>query len=169
MGLLDDAINVMNEALKLSPRKQQIYFELTDLYIQKKDYDKALETSKGAYDLDKEYDAARINLIATYVLADKQEEADKILMEKYKTVNIPEKVLAQVYSVKKNYNRLVGIWEALFKSNPNNLEYGKGLAGAYLMVNRATDAISVLQETINNNPSFKQEGESYINQILTGK
>lgn len=169
VGLTDDAINVMNEALKLSPNKQQIYFELTDLYIQKKDYDKAIETSKTAYNLDKEYDAARMNLVASYILADKQDEADKILIEKYGTINVPEKLLAQVYSVRKNYNRLVGIWGALVKSNPSNLEYSRGLAGAYLMINRGDEAILVLQEAIRLNPSFKTEGESYINQILAGK
>lgn len=169
VGLLDDAINVMNEALKLSPKKQQIYFELADLYIQKKDYGKAVEISKTAYDLGQGYEAARINLVAAYILADKQNEADVILLKNYKTVDVPQTVLTQVYSLKKNYSRLIGIWQALVKSNPQNLEYRKGLAGAYLTVGRNMDAVSALQEAINAVPSFKTEGESYISQILTGK
>ena len=39
-GRFDDAINVLEKALKISPKKQQLYFELGTSYLNKKEYDK---------------------------------------------------------------------------------------------------------------------------------
>jgi O-antigen ligase/Flp pilus assembly protein TadD len=169
VGLLDESINVFNKALELSPKKQQTYFEVADVYIKKEEYDKAVKVMETAYYFEPRYDEARINLIATYILNSQQDKADELLVKYYETVNVPDKILIQVYSRTKNYLRLLGIWQAMVAANPKELSYRKSLIGAHLLLNQNKEAIKVLEETIKLFPEFKQEGESYIEELRSGK
>ncbi|TSC96820.1 MAG: hypothetical protein Athens071426_144 [Parcubacteria group bacterium Athens0714_26] len=167
--MYDEALKVFNEALALSPLKQQILFELTNLYIKKGDYADAMASAKKAFDFASAYPQARMNLVAAYILNKQQAEADKLLFEAYGTVEVPENLLIQAYSVIKDYQRLLGIWRAFVKDDPNNFNYRFSLAGAYLLNNIREDAIAQLKEAIRIKPSFESEGNSYIQQIQAGK
>lgn len=168
VGLTDNAVKVLEEALKLSPKKQQIYFELIDVYLRQQEYGKAVEAARQAFELDKEFTTARVNLAATYIFNGQQEEADQLLIEQFKTVDVADVLFAQVYSRMQKYDRLVRTWQALVKSNPLNMEYRKSLAGAYLFLNAPREAIRVIQEAIQIDPSFKAEGERYIQELQKG-
>ncbi|HEY4499700.1 MAG TPA: O-antigen ligase family protein [Candidatus Paceibacterota bacterium] len=165
VGLTDNAIQVLEEALKVSPKKQQIYFEMLDIYLQQQEFGNGVEVAQRAFELDKEFGVARMNLAAAYILNNQQKEADQLLIEKYKTADVADILLVQVYSRLKKYDRLARIWEALVKSNPANMEYRKSLAGAYLFLNAPKEAIRVMQEAITVNPAFKTEGEQYIQEL----
>ncbi len=167
-GLLDDASATFREAIRLSPTKQLIYFELADVHIRKGDYVKAVEVLETAFTLEPRFDEARKNLVAAHILNDEQDKADQLLKDGYGTVDIAEGVLAQVYTVKKNYVRLIGVWAAFVARNPKSIDYRKNLAAAYLAAGRATEAIQVLEAAIQMNPEFKEEGESYIREIRAG-
>ena len=165
VGLLDQAIAIFNKALELSPNKQQIYFEVAEVYLQKGDYPKGAEILEKAFKLDTGFEVAGLNWAAVHILNNRQAEADEILIKFFKTVDWPDLILVQVYSRIKNYDRLAGIWKAFIKKAPDNLEYRKNLAGAYLLAENKTAAIRTIQEAIQLNPSFKAEGEAYIQQI----
>ncbi len=165
VGLLDEALKVEQDALALSPNKQQIYFEIADAYLQKQDFAKAVTVARQAYDLAPDYHLARINLAAAYIMNNQQAAADKILKDGFKTVDVAENILVQVYSSRKQYDRLRGVWQAFVKSDPQNPEYRKSLAGAYLITGNKTGAISVLEQAAKDIPSFKSEAEGYIQQL----
>ncbi|MDO8429796.1 MAG: O-antigen ligase family protein [bacterium] len=169
VGLSDQALAVFNKAIELSPQKQQIYFELADVYLQKGDYQNAILALEKSFKLDTEFSSGRINLSAAYILNNQQAESEKLLKEGFGAVDVADQILAQAYSRVKNYNRLVGVWGAFVKKNPDNLEYRKNLAGAYLSAGNKTAAIGTIQEAIQINPSFKAEGEAYIQQIKSEK
>ncbi len=167
IGLLDDALKVMNGALALSPKKQQIAFEIADLYIQKEDYAGAIKVLKNAFESDKTDNFARINLASAYILNNQQEEADKLIIEFYGKVDISSPTLISVYTRVKNYSRLVGVRKAALEEYPNNWDNRKNLAGAYLLNNRPAEAIKVLEEGIRLNPAVEAEAEALISEIRT--
>ena len=165
VGMLNEAVAVLNKAISLSPNKQQIYFELADAYIRYGDYKKAIEVSEKAFFLSQEFNQARINLAISYILDGQQEKADKLLLEYYETLEVPDILLTRVYARTKQYDRLLGIWKALSKSEPTNLDYRKNLIGAHLLLQHNTEAKTELERAINDFPSFRQEGEQYIKEL----
>jgi tetratricopeptide (TPR) repeat protein len=54
------------------------------------------------------------------------------------------------------------------EKNPNSLDYYGLLAQIYIDANQRQNAIDVLKMAIKNNPSFKDQGQYYINQISAG-
>lgn len=165
VGLLDNALAVFNKATELSPKKQQIYFEIADVYIQKGDYPNAVKVLEKTFNDDKSFVSGRINLAVAYILNHRQKEADKLLIEEFGTADVADNILAQVYSNIKDYARLAGVWGAFVKSDPKNIEYRKNLAGVYLLMNNRNSAIGVLNEAILAIPEFKLEAENLIKQI----
>ena len=165
VGLSDQAIAVFNKAIELSPKKQQIYFELADIYLQNGDYSKATEVLEKSFNLDRGYNQAGLNLAATYILAGRQNDADKILLELFGAVEVPNQILTSVYSRIKDYDRLIGVWRAFVKDSPDNLEYRKSLSGAYLLADDNQSAIQALEEAAQVIPEFRSEAESLIKQI----
>lgn len=165
VGLSDQAIKVFNEAIKLSPQKQQIYFELADVHIQRGDYAKAQDALEKSFKLDPDYHQARLNLVAVYILNGRQKAADDLLTEGFGTTEVSDSTLAAIYSTVKDYRRLAGVWRAFVKNYPDNLEYRKNLSGAYLLAENKIAARETLQQTIKDFPEFKTEGESLIKEI----
>ncbi|MBU6142102.1 O-antigen ligase family protein [Patescibacteria group bacterium] len=169
VGQYDQAIAIFQKAKVLSPEKQQIDFEIADAYFKMNDYTDAITLLEKTLAEAPDFSEARMNLVAAYILSGQQSQADQLLMEGYGTVNVSDTLLAQVYSKVKDYNRLVGVWQAFVKNNPQNLDYRKNLAGAYLLVGNRPQAAAVLQQAIVDFPSFQAEGQAYISQITAGQ
>ena len=110
-----------------------------------------------------------VNLAAVYILNNEQDKADQVLIKSFGEVEVPDMILVQVYSRVKNYKRLAGIWRALVKKSPNNLEFRKNLSGAQLLANQKIAAIRTLEEAIKDFPEFKEEGEKLIKEINWNK
>jgi len=140
-GLLDDALKALNQSLKLSPQNQQIYFGIADVYLTKRDYENAIVVLKMAFGVDPTNNYARVKLAAVNIINSQQEKADRLLLDRFGTVEIAERHLVQAYNQIKNYPRLVGIWKAFVKKYPDNLEYKKNLAEAYLLSDQKEEAI----------------------------
>lgn len=168
-GSFDEAAKVFEAALELSPRKQQIHFELADVYVRQGNYKKALEILETAFNLEPRFDQARLNLAAVYILDNQQKKADELLIEKFGTADLAESILAQVYSSRRDYKRLLGIWQAFVKNDPKNVQYRKNVAAVYLELGKREEAILELEEAIKIDPSFKEEGETYIREISAGR
>ena len=167
VGFSQQAMEVFRAASDLSPKKQQIYFEIADIYLQNGDYNSAISDLNKAFLLDPEFDQARLNLAVAYILSGNQDAADRILLDGFGTINFPRQILVQVYSRIKNYTRLAGIWDAFVKNDPS-LENYKNLVGAYLLANDNQEALEVLESAVQIFPEFKDEGNQLIIQIKSG-
>lgn len=168
-GVFEEAVKAFERSLVLSPRKQQIYFELGDLYIRQGDFKRAQSVLEKAFKLEPKFDQARINAVAGYILNDNQARADELLTEAYGRTDVAQPILAQVYSRKKDYPRLLAVWQAFLKSDRSKIEYWKNVAAIQLQLGKRTEAIQTLQEAITFTPSFKEEGEGYIQEIRAGR
>lgn len=168
-GLFDQSIATFQDAVYLTPTKQQIYFELADTAVRKKDYGLAAKALEIAFNLEPSFDTARLQAAVGYILNDEQDKADQLLDDSYHTVNVPEPLLAKVYLLKKNYPRLLGIWQALVENDPKNIGNRKNLATTHLIMNNYKQAIKTLEEAVIVDPSFRQEADDYIKEIRAQK
>lgn len=76
VGLLDEALEHLGRAKELMPGKQQIYFEIGAVYINKKEPALALEAFRQAYEMAPDYDEAKIiYLIGAIYAGDRALEA----------------------------------------------------------------------------------------------
>ncbi len=164
-GLYDAAIDILKKAQALSPKKQIILFSLAEAYTRKGDYDSALQVVKTAFNEEKNFDQARINLAAVYILKNNQAEADKLLIERYGTVDVADATLAQFYSNLKKYDRLLGVTLAYMKSNPSNPDYVINAANAYAKAGRKYEGIKLLQDNIGKYPDKNSEFTRAIEDI----
>jgi Flp pilus assembly protein TadD, contains TPR repeats len=163
-GDTDAALRTLAEAQALSPKKQQIFFEIADTYIQRSEFGKALAAFEEAFALAPEFVTARINLAAGYIFNDEQAKADALLREGFGTEIIVDELLIQVYSMVRDYERLIKTLEVLLAEQPTVDNYRR-LAGAHMFFGNQAAAIAVLEEAIEKFPGFAEEGNGYINDI----
>jgi O-antigen ligase len=169
IGSLDKAIESIESARKISPKKQDILSNLGKLYLGKQEYDKALSVLLENFNGDQEYLEARVDLAGAYILMGEQDKADQLLMEGFGKVNVAYDFLIRSYNAVKKYDRMLGIWKVFVEQNPTNTNYRKGLAGAYLLNNQRNDAVETLRSILNIDPSLELEVNNYISQIQAGK
>ncbi|MBU4348447.1 O-antigen ligase family protein [Patescibacteria group bacterium] len=162
---IDKAIEAYENALKISPRKQDILFSLADCYMAKDDYKQALLILKKAYEEDPEFTVARIYLAGMYIMNNQQDKADELLLEGFGAVNVADEFLVKVYYKSKNYLRLIDTWQAYVNKDENNINYRKSLAETYLLVSQPDKAIEELEKIIEINPLVEEEVREYIRQI----
>ncbi|MDP3729217.1 MAG: O-antigen ligase family protein [bacterium] len=167
IGLRDEAIATLEKGRLLSPAKPGIYFEIADVYIQKGEIQKAVDILEYTfYNNTAEDQQTRLNLAGAYILNNQQVKADEIIIDYYGTTEAPDRLLLGIYSRAKDYERLAGIWRGFVKFYPINIEYRQGLIGAYLLLGDKMKALEAAQDAIEAIPSFKEEGERTIKEIL---
>lgn len=82
IGHFDEALSYLLRARELSPSKQTILFELGSAYYNKKDFTKAEEVFKEAYELAPQYEEAKKFYINILKVNGKDNEIEKILQIK---------------------------------------------------------------------------------------
>ncbi len=171
--LYDEAIKHLEKAVNLSPKKQAIKFELTSSYISKKEYDKALATSKDTYELELAFADARDLYAVAAIYAGRNDIAQDILIPAYGTMAVPQDIFVNAYVSAGDYQTVVEIWQKrisdLNKIGEDNPQFHISLAAAYLKNGERQKAILELEQVIKLNPSFKNQGEYYINEIRAGR
>lgn len=164
----NDALGAINKALELSPKKQQIFYVLADIYLSKGENQKALELMKTAYELDKSNTDAAKNLAVVLVLDKKEKEAEDILREKFGKEIVADKMLVNAYARIDNYSRVKEIWQEIIKTE-DTAQNHVSLAASYLKLEERENAVKELEKAIELNPEFKQQGEYFINEIKSGR
>lgn len=165
----EEALKVINRALELSPKKQQIYFMAADVYINLNQMDKAVEMVKIAYELDTANAEAAKNLAVLYVLQGKQQESEALLLEHYGGEIIADARLLNAYAQVGDFETVKKIWLMLIEENPDNPQYRVSLAATYLKLGEKDKAIEELQKAGELNPEFKEQADQYIEAILNGQ
>ncbi len=168
-GNTELALQKLIEAQKLSPRKQTILFELGSAYSQMKDYPKAFETFKQAYELEPHYDQARI-LYAAAAIYVKNEKLAQELLAPLSPAQVlqDDNILSAYYNTGQNV-KVLQVWKSRADADPTSGEKRLSLAAAYLLNKDKKNAIAEIQKIIAQFPAFKEQGESYIKEIQAGK
>lgn len=119
-GNLDEAVTHLEKALTLSPKKQQVYFELASTYLSKNDLTKGLSILKDAYELSPEYyNAKEAYLLGAIYIGDVNLENS--LIQKFNEVEFTfSDRIVSGYFAKKRFPEVIAILENRIKLDPAN-------------------------------------------------
>jgi tetratricopeptide (TPR) repeat protein len=156
------------KASELSPSKQGILFQLANNYLVEGKTAEATATAKKAYELEPSYDEAKI-FYGLMLMIKGDPAASEILS------TVPEEKLVfddrfmSVLQQLGRYDQLITVAKRRTEIDSVNPQYKLNLAAAYLLAGRRQDAVNVLQQMIAADPTFKEKGEYYINEIKAGR
>lgn len=170
-GEFGDALKQLQKALELSPKKQAILFEISNLHVNSGNYEEGLKAAKEAFDLAPNYESARIIYAVTAIYAGRNDIANKLLMEGFGTIAYPDDRLARAYFDTGQFNRIVEIWQMKVKQNPMDSRAHSALAIAYVKVGRISEGIAELIKArdLETDASLKAEYDAAINDLRAGR
>ncbi|KKT41603.1 MAG: Tetratricopeptide TPR_2 repeat-containing protein [Candidatus Giovannonibacteria bacterium GW2011_GWA2_44_13b] len=169
VGDFGNARASIQKALLYSPKKQQIKLELVQSYYLEKDFDKAIELMQSIIEEAPNYPEAMSNLILISIVAGYDDLADKEIAEFAKQGIFQDDDLvrwANAYASRKRFDKVIPIYEELFRRNPADTQTSVNLAAAYVELGEKNKAVEVLRKAIAQTPAFKDQGEKFIQQIL---
>lgn len=164
----DEAISLLNQAIKISPKKQQLYFELGTSYLSKGEYENGLEKLKTAFEFDTKFIEARKIYAVAAVFAGKESLAEELMKDHGGTITDGERFFGAYYQ-RKNYPKVIAILNLMIEKNPMNIQYRVLLAQIYMETKQRAKSVEQIQKAIEANPSFKQQGEDIIKEIKSGR
>ena len=167
-GQHDEALSYLAQAAEHSPNKQQILFQIGLTHLQKGATAQALPVLKKAFELEPQYDTARVYYAAGLLYAGERVAADALLEEKFGTTLYDDPILIQVYTNIRLFERVVGIWAAKVEQDPTNLDLRLGLANAFFTAGDKESAIAELRRVAELRPSMAAQVEALIQQIQSG-
>lgn len=168
-GLYDRASEQLQKARELSPKKQQIYFEIVSNYLVAGKTAEALGAAKAAYEMETSYAEAKIVYGLAATAAGDNALSQKIFNEVDQSkIIFDDRYISILFSLKQ-YQRIIDIIQKRIELDPGNLQHRITLTAAYLQADRRAEAIQTLQEIIQLDPSFKEQGEYYIKEIQAGR
>lgn len=159
-GQINEAIGHLETAVSLSPKKQTILFQLGSLYSIAKQYDKAFEIFKTAYELEPSFGEAKRLYAASLIYVGREDEAKELLSDG------SEDTFLTAYAEMGRWTEVIQVLKARILRDPKNSQHRMNLVAAYFQSGDKTSAIAVLREMIELDPSFKETGEQYIKEIL---
>jgi len=168
-GQYDEAIKYLSQAIVESPNKQSIYFELGSSYLGKGDKQKTFELFKKAYDFNPKVQESKIIYTLGAIYANNAEVLKQMSSQIDKNIVIFDNRFLQIYTNIGNFTMVRDILNARLEKDPKNLQTKFTLASAYVNLGQKAKAISLVQEMIVQEPSFKTQGEAYIKQIEAAK
>ena len=161
-GFGDEALETLEAARLISPKKQAIYFMIANAYLGKGEFEKAFETIRIAYELDTTYGQAETYYIATAIYAGHDDIVNTYLQEH----EIPtDSVIINALVSRGQFGILLEIWEKRVAENPNNVQYRVSLAANYIEVGRKAEAIEQIRTAMELDPSFVEQGQQLLNTI----
>ena len=164
---LNEAENLLKEAIKISPGKQMLYFELAQVYITGNRLNEAAEVLKKTVELESSNKQAVINLMIVGFLAkrlDVIEETKKYV--KVEALNRTElERIGEIYMQINDFVSALPVFEALIELGPEDARYRAALASIYAQVGRVEDAVREAKEAARLDPKFAQDVEAFLKQL----
>ena len=165
----DLALENSLKAIEISPTFVRTYYEVAQIYLNKKDYPNAIVAFQKAADLSPE-----VALSWWYLGVSQIESGDQagglISIEKaFKLGYVASEQeilrLISIYEQKKNFQEIAGLYEYLIKMSPNNPQYRASLSATYAKLGRIEDAIREAKKAAEIDPSFEADARTFVRQI----
>jgi O-antigen ligase/tetratricopeptide (TPR) repeat protein len=167
-GQFADAEKHFVTAVNLSPKKQTILFQLGSFYITSKQYDKALQIFKTAYDLETTNMTAAKYYAVALIYNGRDTEAQAFVAQT-QAVAPTDDLFIRAYADLGQWNKVVGLLKTRIAADPTDMGSRQNLASAYYQSGNKTAAIQTIRDMIAINPGFKAQGEQYIQAVQAGK
>ncbi|MBX4200283.1 O-antigen ligase family protein [Candidatus Parcubacteria bacterium] len=161
----------LETARKLTPGKQQVYFELGGVKLNQNDFRGAQEYFKQAYELDKDYNEAKILYLIAAIYTGDTQVSQKLIGEISPNVLVEDSRISSALYVNKKYGDLVILLENRVQYAPSVLQNYVDLAIAYYKNGETSKAVTLLQtvEQKVSDKDTKNQIDSYIQLIKQGK
>ena len=161
------AKNVLEEAVRLSPTKQIVSFELAQFYVMVGQNDAARDALYKVWKLAPEYKVAGVHTWVMAVVTKRFDIAEEV------SAVIPPSVLSESDLVRlgESYRRVqdfkdaVSIYAELVRKVPENPKYHATYAGLLAAVGRNEEARRQVEEAIKRDPSFAKDAVNFLQNI----
>ena len=164
------ALSYAMKALELSPTFIRTYYEIAQVYLNKKDYSTALEFFQKAVDLNPETGISHWYLGAAKIESGDPsgiKDLEKALLGEYKYSPSEQDYLRllNIYIKDKDFVRIAPIYERLIGKNPKNPQYYASLATAYANLGRVDDATAMARKAVQVDPSFEPDARAFLKSL----
>ncbi len=167
---LDEAEKQLAIARSLSPQKQLIIYEQGFVQLQKKEYAKAVELFKQAFDLGPQFVESRIYYAMAGIYNGQPELVDTLIQsEDDKTAFAMNELAIQAVYTAKMYPMLIDMFKRLIAVRPEDSQVRTNLA---FVLNESGDtlgAIGVLVKAGEDIPAFKEQANGFIESLKASK
>lgn len=165
---LEQSFKYLEKAKEISPMRQDVYFELGSIYFSSNDVKRALETFKFAFDLEPNNGEARIRYSLILMYSGDVKLADKILEDGGGNFYYDPRIINALQFIKQ-YSKILSIWQKRVTEDPNNIEFRKSLAAAYILNGNSVEAINALEGVVKLRPELKKDLDFMIAEIRAGR
>ena len=169
VGRYDEALESLERARELSPRKQTIIFEIGTTYISMQEYEKAEAVFKEAFELEPAFGEAKFFYGLSLLYSGKAELAGQMLSSLKEDVLLKDDRLVGVLVNLGNWNDLVRIFSYRINSGADTLENNISLAVAYLRLGNRQASIDVLKRIAEKFPDQKAQMDQFMAEIEPGR
>lgn len=155
------------DALKLSPRKQIIYFELAQLYLATNHADRAIDALRKAWQLDTTFTQAGINLEIIGIVTGHKEVIPEV-QQKIDHERLDEQSLYRLglaYQQAQDYASALIYYERLVKMRPDIAQYHATYAALLAYFRRIEEAEVEVREASKLDPNYAQEADQFIKSL----
>lgn len=167
----DLALENAQKALEISPTFVRAYFELAQVYLNKKDYPKALEVFKKTTVLNPEVGVSWWYLAVTQAeTGDKQAAAQSVekavangfdytqnRSDAFRVVNL--------YLSLNDFDKLVEIYQNLVESDPTNAQYHASFAATFAKLGKIDQAVEQAKIAAGLDSSFEAEAKVFVKSL----
>ncbi len=167
--LFDEAILELEEALKVSDKKQDMYLLLSNAYLNVGNTEKAIETIRRSFLLEESNTKVRKAYAATLIRAGRAQEAEELLSALDEKNYAFDADIVNAYVSIGRTDKLTAFLEEQIKQQPDNVQAYISLSAAYLESGNRLKAIAKIEEAIERFPTFKEQGEFFIREIKAGR
>lgn len=170
LNYLNRSIEILDKAVPLSPTRPQIYFERGQAKIFQGRLEEAIADFKKGVELSPTVVESHWNLAAAYILAGQEDKADeefKIAEKlgfKFNTVSNYQRLI-QVYINKKDYQKLVELYQKIIELEPNAAVHYAKLAWSYMMAGDKEKAREATKKAVELDPSLKDQADLFLKQL----
>lgn len=168
-GRLDQALVVLEKAHQISPTRQDILSKIADVYIVKKDYEKAYDIAKESYTLEPRHQTAVMTYAIATIHTGDIEAASKILVDTFGTDIIYNYELMLAYEATNQIEKIIAIQKQRVADKPEDIQARISLSAGYLKIGQREKAIEVLEEAAKQDTSYASTIRTWIEQIKAGK
>lgn len=165
---LKEAEMLLEQAIRVSPAKQSLYFDLTEVYLYDREYDKALETAQKAVAIDSSNTDANLNMLRAALASGRKELAKgleaNIKIDLGAAYEDTLERLGLIYRDQKDFASARVVYEALV-SRYAKAKYYAVLAAILAETGEFDLAIQNAREAAVRNQDFRQEAEIFIKRL----
>ncbi|MDD5625814.1 MAG: O-antigen ligase family protein [Patescibacteria group bacterium] len=164
---LDKAEVVLKKATELSPKRQQIYFELGKTYLYKGEYGKAVSAIQEAVNFDDKVGESYWNLAQAYLIWGKNKEATDAINKARELGYYKEGIdfnIAKAYAEIKDFGNAFDFCSRAIRLQPDNLTSQLGCALIYAKGGDQATVQQILNKMESINPQAVAQARQLIEQ-----